>query len=154
MNISGLPNAYSHEQPWRRSVLLLREGPMIVIDRFRPDIEQDGWLAGPTWLFGRSHQSAGLVPGQQPKVNITSHGAWLHGTGFESTEFRANKSAPWPMGKLDLILRMRADGGKAPAYGVVPGASAQTCYPYGPAVPNCPAVNPTRSSFGRTTVDN
>lgn len=148
-NVSGLPNTFSPEQAWHRQVLVLKEGPMVVIDRLKPDIEQDGWLAGPTWILGASTISQFNRNGAQVNVSATRSPGfdWVNGTGFPSTQFQADKFAPRPPGTLDMVLKMRADGGHSPSYGTTPGVSAQTCWPFGPNISDCPAP-----SNGYTTV--
>ena len=41
--MTGIPNSF--DQPWNRQVLVLQDGPMVVMDSFTPGVDQDGWLA-------------------------------------------------------------------------------------------------------------
>eukprot|EP01047_Picozoa_sp_COSAG01_P022526 COSAG01_NODE_1340_length_10648_cov_10.144089_5_plen_256_part_00 len=139
-NATGIPNSY--EQPWHRQVLVLSEGPAVIVDRFVPTIEQDGWLSGPTWLLGAA-LSRQYDADPLQTVNVTAldtNKSAFFGTGFHSTIFQADKFAPRPLGTMDLVLKMDATGGMegTQAYGATPGAYAQTCFPHGPDVPHCP----------------
>ena len=91
---------YTRNTTWTRSAVLLREGPLIVLDSLVADEDASGYAAGPVWH---------MVVKAEPSHGMSGAVRWYNSYGFMST----NQPVPHINNASQLLVMMTTSSDEA-----------------------------------------
>ena len=125
---------WTRETVWTRRMVLLKEGPLIVLDSIQTSEQDGGWLGGPLWQMNLDSNRTRDEPGKMPCAHVpslraclsekhpVSEGDWFDLSGFSITTNQIARLRGELPERLNLVAKMGSADGRT--HGVAPGFTA------------------------------